>query len=70
MASREEKDNNNKCMAGTIYGELVEECGRNMKIVYSRDVDVLTIQLSGGQPSDSTDMAGGLSCTYPKMDDL
>ena len=31
-----------------------------MKIVYSRDADVLTIQLSEGRPSDSTDMAEGI----------
>jgi len=31
-----------------------------MKIVYSRDADVLTIQLSEGQPFDSTDMAEGV----------
>ena len=31
-----------------------------MKIVYSRDADVLTIQLSEGQPSDSTVMAEGI----------
>ena len=31
-----------------------------MKISYSRDADVLTIQLSEGQPSDSTDMAEGI----------
>ena len=31
-----------------------------MKITYSRDADVLTIQLGEGQPSDSTDMAEGV----------
>lgn len=31
-----------------------------MKIVYSRDADVLTIQLSEGQPCDSTDMTEGV----------
>ena len=31
-----------------------------MKIVYSRDADVLTIQLGEGQPSDSADMAEGI----------
>ena len=31
-----------------------------MKIAYSRDVDVLTIQLSDGQPADSTDAADGV----------
>ena len=31
-----------------------------MKIAYSRDADVLTIQLSVGQPADSTDVAQGL----------
>lgn len=31
-----------------------------MKIVYSRDADVLTIQLGEGQPFDSTDMAEGV----------
>ena len=31
-----------------------------MKIVYSRDADVLTIQLGEGQLSDSTDMAEGV----------
>jgi len=31
-----------------------------MKIVYSRDADVLTIQLSEGRLSDSTDVAEGV----------
>jgi uncharacterized protein YuzE len=31
-----------------------------MKITYSRDADVLTIQLGEGQPFDSTDMAEGI----------
>ena len=31
-----------------------------MKITYSRDADVLTIQLGEGQLSDSTDMAEGV----------
>ena len=31
-----------------------------MKIAYSRDADVLTIQLGEGQPTDSTDMAEGI----------
>lgn len=31
-----------------------------MKITYSRDADVLTIQLGEGQPYDSTDMAEGV----------
>lgn len=31
-----------------------------MKIVYSRDADVLTIQLGEGQPFDSTDVAEGI----------
>ena len=31
-----------------------------MKIAYSRDVDVLTIQLGEGQPADSTDVAEGV----------
>ena len=31
-----------------------------MKIAYSRDADVLTIQLSEGQPFDSTDVAEGV----------
>lgn len=31
-----------------------------MKITYSRDADVLTIQLGEGQLSDSTDMAEGI----------
>ena len=31
-----------------------------MKIAYSRDADVLTIQLSEGRPSDSADVAEGV----------
>ena len=31
-----------------------------MKIAYARDADVLTIQLSDGQPADSTDVAEGV----------
>ncbi len=31
-----------------------------MKISYSRDADVLTIQLREGRPFDSTDMAEGI----------
>lgn len=31
-----------------------------MRIVYSRDADVLTIQLSEGRLSDSTDVAEGV----------
>ena len=31
-----------------------------MKIAYSRDVDVLTIQLGEGRPADSTDVAEGV----------
>ena len=31
-----------------------------MKITYARDADVLTIQLSDGQPADSADVAEGV----------
>ncbi len=31
-----------------------------MKIIYSRNADVLTIQLGEGQPSDSTNIAEGV----------
>ena len=31
-----------------------------MKITYSRDADVLTIQLGEGRPFDSTDMTEGI----------